>query len=256
LAFAGWKQALNSLVFFFKDVCGLAEVDLEVRFRKTKPHVPVVLEVREVLALLDRLKGDYRLAAELQYGGGLRLNEVVRLRIKDVNCERGQVIVRSGKGDRDRVTILPDCTAARVRERMTELRKLYEMDRAEGLSGVKLPGALERKMPKAGERWEWFWLFPGRNPSRDGEDGKMRRHHIHSSPYSEAITGAARAAGIEKRVTSHALRHSFATHLLERGTDIRTIQELLGHEDVKTTEIYTHVAKGVNGCGVRSPLDS
>jgi integron integrase len=255
LAFASQKQALNALVFFFKDVCGLESVDLEVRFQKTKPHIPVVLAVKEVLALLDRLEGDHRLAAEIQYGAGLRLNEVVTLRVKDIDFGRGQVIVRSGKGNRDRVTILPRRTGEKLKERMEALRMIYDQDRKEGIAGVKLPGALGRKMQKAGERWEWFWLFPGRRLSVDPEEGIIRRHHLHSSPYSEAISTAARQAGIAKRVTSHSLRHSFATHLLERGTDIRTIQELLGHHNVRTTEIYTHVAKGVNGCGVKSPLD-
>ncbi len=255
VSFATQKQALNALVFFYRDVCGLAEVHLEVRLRKTENRVPVVMTCREVLAVLDKLEGDLKLAAELQYGAGLRLNELLRLRVKDVDRQRGQVVVRGGKGDKDRVTVLPVRVAQTLETRMGSLREIFERDRAEGLPGSKLPGALARKMPKAGERWEWFWVFPAREISQDPEDGTLRRYHLHAKTYGDAVSKAAREAGIEKRVTTHVLRHSFATHLLEGGTDIRTIQELLGHGDVKTTEIYTHVAAGVNGCGVRSPLD-
>lgn len=255
LSFSTQKQALNAVVFFLREVCGKAEVQLSVRLRRTLPRVPVVLTAREVLAILDRLSGRHRLAAELQYGAGLRLAEVVSLRVKDVDEERRQVTVRAGKGDRDRVTVLPERVKVRLAEGREKRRALYEEDRKAGTPGVALPGALARKMPKAGERWEWFWLFPDDHLSKDPESGIVRRHHLHPGVYGEAVRRAAREAGIEKRVTTHALRHSFATHLLERGTDLRTIQELLGHEDVKTTERYTHVASGVNGCGVRSPLD-
>ena len=256
VSFATQKQALNALVFFYRDVCGMAEVHLEVRLRKTEPRVPVVMTCQEVLAVLDKLEGDVKLAAELQYGAGLRLNELVRLRVKDIDRKRGQVTVRGGKGDKDRVTVLPARVAQTLEGRMGSLREIFERDRAEGLPGSKLPGALARKMPKAGERWEWFWVFPAQEISNDPEDGTLRRYHLHAKTYGDAVSKAAKEAGIEKRVTTHVLRHSFATHLLENGTDIRTIQELLGHGDVKTTEIYTHVAKGVNGCGVRSPLDT
>ena len=255
VAFATQKQALNSLAFFFKDVCGMEEVIFDVRLRKTEKRTPVVMSAREVLAVLDKLGDRYRLAAELQYGAGLRLKEVVSLRVKDVDRERGQVVIRGGKGDKDRVTLLPERVRRALNERWGSLRKLHDEDRAAGVAGVALPGALARKMSRAGERWEWFWIFPDDHLSRDPESGIERRHHLHSKVYGEAVTRAARAAGVEKRVTSHVLRHCFATHLLETGTDLRTIQELLGHSDVKTTEIYTHVALGVNGCGVRSPLD-
>lgn len=255
ISFATQRQALNALVFFYRDVCEMEDVHLEVRLRKTEPRVPVVMTCGEVLALLDRLDGDTRLAAEMQYGAGLRLSEVVRLRVKDVDRQRGQVIVRGGKGDKDRVTVLPVQVKEKLERRMESLRRVYETDRANGLPGAKLPEALARKMPKAAERWEWFWLFPAQEISVDPEDGVRRRYHLHPKTYGEALASAAREAGIEKRITTHVLRHSFATHLLEGGTDLRTIQELLGHGDVKTTEIYTHVAMGVNGCGVRSPLD-
>ena len=173
----------------------------------------------------------------------------------DIDMERGQIIVRGGKGDKDRVTILPERARAALLERRPRLRALFEKDRAEGVAGVKLPGALERKMSRAGERWEWFWIFPSAKLSMDPDKKVMRRHHLHPGAYGDAVTRAARKAEIEKRITSHAFRHTFATHLLESGTDMRTIQELMGHEDIKTTEGYTHVATGVNGCGVKSPLD-
>jgi len=256
MSFSTQKQALNALVFFFREVCGREEVDLEVRLRKTQKRIPVVLDVKELLALVGKLKEPYRLAAELQYGAGLRLKELVSLRIKDVDVERGLVTVRAGKGDRDRTTVLADGLKERISAQMAAARVLFEGDREAGRPGVALPGALSRKMPKAGESWPWFWLFPADKESKDPESGIVRRHYMHPKVYGRAIHDAAAAAGIPKRVGTHALRHSFATHLLEGGTDLRTIQELLGHSDVRTTEIYTHVAKGVNGLGVRSPLDA
>jgi integron integrase len=255
VSYATQKQALNALAFFFRDVCGREEVVFDVRLRKTERRVPVVMSVREVLALLDHLDPKNRLVAELQYGAGLRLKELVSLRVKDVDRERGQVVIRAGKGDKDRVTILPDRVRLALDACWADLRQMHDQDREAGLPGVYLPDALARKMPKAGERWEWFWIFPAPEISRDPETGIIRRHHLHEDSYAGAVTKAARAAGIEKRITTHVLRHSFATHLLERGTDLRTIQDLLGHVDVKTTEIYTHVAMGMGGCGVRSPLD-
>jgi integron integrase len=255
LSFSTQKQALNAVAFFFKDVCGRETVHFDVTLRKTPKRIPVVLAVREVLALLGRLEGDLKLAAQIQYGAGLRLKEVVGLRVKDVDRDRGQLTVRGGKGDQDRVTVLPSKVVGILNERRGSLRGLFEADRAAGVPGVALPGALARKMPKAGERWEWFWIFPMAGLSRDPETGVHRRHHLLPETYAEAIRRAAWDAGIEKRVTSHSLRHSFATHLLEGGTDLRTIQELLGHSDVRTTEIYTHVAKDIGATGVRSPLD-
>lgn len=175
--------------------------------------------------------------------------------IKDVDLERGTVTVRQGKGDKDRVTVLPLSLRDEVAMQVERARKLWQGDREVSHAGVWLPGALARKFRRAAESFEWFWLFPARQVSVDPECGVPRRHHLHGKVYNEAIKRAAAAAGIEKRVTSHALRHSFATHLLEGGTDLRTIQELLGHEDITTTEIYLHVATGANGLGVVSPLD-
>lgn len=255
VSFNTQKQALNGLVFFYRDVCGMEKVDLEVRLRKTSPRLPVVLDVREVMAVLERIDQRYALMAKIQYGGGLRLKELVRLRVKDVDENRGIITIREAKGDKNRTTILPESVRAEVAECKEGLRKLHESDRAEGLPGVALPNAFGRKDRGAGEKWPWQWLFPAGKPSRDPESGVVRRHHVDDEDYSSALRQAVEDAKIDKKATSHALRHSFATHLLERGTDLRTIQELLGHADVKTTEIYTHVALGVGGCGVRSPLD-
>ena len=256
IALSTQKQALNALVFFFRDVCGVEELDLEVKMKKTAKRMPTVLSVAEVMRLVSAIEPKYAITAKLQYGSGLRLNELVSLRVKDVDLERGVLTVRCGKGDLDRITVIPECLKETLRAHLKEVRQIYESDREKGLPGVSIPGALGRKFSRAGECWEWMWLFPARDVSVDPVSGVTRRHHLHGSVFNEAIKRGAGAAGIAKRVTSHALRHSFATHLMESGTDIRTIQTLLGHSDVRTTEIYTHVARGVNGTGVRSPLDA
>lgn len=255
-AFATQKQALNALVFFFKDVCGMESVNLQVKLRKTQKRIPVVMTSAEVLQVLELLEERYTIAGKLQYGSGLRLNELVSLRVKDVDLERGVLTVRSGKGDKDRTTVIPEGLKEELREHLAKVRVVFEKDRAAGKAGVQIPGALGRKFSKAGETWPWFWVFPAKNESVDPESKVRRRHHLHGKVYGESIKRAAESAAIPKRITTHVLRHSFATHLLERGTDIRTIQELLGHEDVTTTQIYTHVAMGANQLGVVSPLDS
>jgi len=255
VAFSTQKQALNGLAFFYKDVCGREEVDLRIKLRKTAKRVPTVLNVPEIVALLDNLSPTCRLAAELQYGAGLRVKELLDLRIKDVDPERRQVVIRGGKGDKDRVCILPAVVSAQLGAWKRDLREQFDEDRASDLPGVALPGALARKMPRSGEKWEWQWLFPSPILSTDPDTGIERRHHYHPGSYGKAISEAAAKAGIEKRVTSHALRHSFATHLLERGVDIRTLQDLLGHADVSTTQIYLHVAENSTPAGVKSPLD-
>ena len=255
VSYATQKQALNALVFFYKDVCGQEKVDLGVQMRKRNRHIPVVLSKREVFSLIEKVEPKYRLKAQLQYGAGLRLKELVSLRIKDVDVERGTLTVRAGKGNKDRVTVLPESLKKSLREQVEYCRKVYLNDRDNGANGVALPNALERKMPKANVSWEWFWVFPQEKESIDPESGIKRRHHVIARVYGSQITKAAKQANISKRVSSHVLRHSFATHLLEDGTDIRTIQELLGHSDVKTTEIYTHVTSKVGNTGVRSPLD-
>jgi integron integrase len=270
-AYTTQKQALNALAFFFKRVCGIEDPVFNVKLRKSGARVPVVLSQQETQRVFEKLerpepapddprKGHerehrYGLAARLQYGAGLRLSELVRLRIKDVDLERGTVTVRLGKGDKDRMTVLPRSLREEVAAQIERARAVWEKDREAGLDGVYMPGALARKFRRAAETFEWFWLFPARQTSVDPECDVRRRHHLHGKVYNEAIKRAATAAGIEKRVTSHALRHSFATHLLEAGTDLRTIQEILGHEDITTTEIYLHVATGAHGLGVVSPLD-
>ena len=256
LAFSSQKQALNGLAFFFHEVCGREEVDLEIRFRRTHRRIPVVLEKGEVERVFSALPDAYRLAARLQYGTGLRLAELMELRIKDLDLERRIVVVRGGKGDRDRVTVLPASLLEDLREWKVRCRAVWEQDRENLVPGVGLPTALERKMPRAGEKWEWFWLFPARGLSVDPDSGTRRRHHVHVKVYAENVKKAAARAGIEKRVSTHVFRHSFATHLLDAGVDIRTLQELLGHKDIATTQIYLHVTKGGSACGVRSPLDS
>ncbi|MGB6221935.1 tyrosine-type recombinase/integrase [Haloferula sp.] len=223
---------------------------------------PVVLtkeETGQIFEWLDRpgraAQGSYGLPARLQYGAGLRRSELVRLRIKDVDLKRGTLTVRKGKGDKDRMTVLPKSLLEAVAGQVEAARKIWEADRAAGLAGVHIPGALGRKMKRAAESFEWCWLFPARQTSVDPACDVRRRHHIHPQVYNDGIKRAAAAVGINKWVTSHALRHSFATHLLEGGTDLRRIQELLGHQDITTTEIYLHVALGVSGLGVTSPLD-
>ncbi len=271
-AYSTQKQALNALAFFFKHVLSREEPVFNVKLKKTGARVPVVLSKPETQRVLEKLESPgsngkvgetahepgtrYGLAARLQYGAGLRLSELVRLRIKDVDLERGTITVRLGKGNKDRQTVLPRSLRKEVAAQIERARDVWKMDREAGLDGVYMPGALARKFRRAAGTFEWFWLFPARQTSIDPECGIRRRHHLHGKVYNEAVKRAATEAGIEKRVTSHAFRHSFATHLLEGGTDLRTIQEILGHEDITTTEIYLHVATGVHGLGVVSPLDN
>ncbi len=255
VAFATQKQALNALAFFYRDVCGRDEVDLQVRMRRTAPRQPVILNRGELIGLIDKLEHRYRTPALLQYGAGLRLKELVGLRLKDVDLERGVVTVRAGKGDKDRETVIPNCLKAALSEKIDESLQYWKEDRSKGVAGVALPGALARKMSRSGEKPGWHWLFCAADVSRDPESGVIRRHHLHPKVYAEAISRAAEKAGIRKRVTTHALRHAFATDLIRGGTDIRTLQELLGHADVKTTEIYAHAAEIGNDRGVKSPLD-
>ena len=256
LSFATPKQALNALAFFFKDVCGREVVDLGVELKKTSERVPVVLSVSELRRLWEGMGEEHRLAAELMYGSGIRLKELISLRVKDLDFERGQLVVRAGKGDKDRVTLLPTGLVVRLKAHLEEVRKVYEGDRAAGQPGVMMPKGLGRKYPSAGTSWEWHWVFPAPKIGKDPETGIRRRHHLHPTIFQRQVKAAAQKAEIAKRVTPHVLRHSFATHLLERGSDIRTVQELLGHEDVRTTQRYTHVAEGVNGFGVTSPFDA
>jgi integron integrase len=212
------------------------------------------LSREECKRLFDQLTGTTRLMAELAYGAGLRLLELLRLRVHHLDLARQQLQVYDGKGAKHRLTVLPAVLMPALAAHLERLRVLYAEDRAAGLPGVWLPEGLARKYAKAGETWEWQWLFPSRETAVDPVSQVRRRHHVTDSAFQRAIKSAARAAKIDKRVTPHVLRHSFATHLLEAGTDIRTVQDLLGHESVETTQIYTHVMIKP-GLGVRSPLD-
>jgi integron integrase len=213
-----------------------------------------VLTFREVQNIFDHLSGTPRLMAMLTYGCGLRLQECLRLRIKDINLEQNILMVRSGKGDRDRRTVLPETLKDDLIHHMGEVRALFDRDRKENVGGVWLPGALEKKYPNAGKEWSWFWLFPSKSLSVDPRALAVRRHHMHPGSLQTAFKVALGKAGIAKPASVHTLRHSFATHLLENGYDIRTVQELLGHKNLQTTMIYTHVTTK-NILGVRSPLD-
>lgn len=256
VAAATQNQALNALNFLYKKVLNqpLGELHGVVRAKRST-RLPVVLSRKEVTHLLEQLSGEYLLMAKLMYGSGLRLMELLRLRIKDVDFSMQSIIVRAGKGDKDRTTVLPDSVVPYLRNQIERARLLHKSDLDTGHGEVSLPYALARKYPQAPFQTGWQYVFPSNKLSRDPRTGRLKRHHIHKSSVQNAIKNAVRAARIEKPASSHTLRHCFATHLLESGTDIRTLQELLGHKDVSTTMIYTHVLnKG--GLGVRSPLDN
>jgi integron integrase len=249
------KQALNALVFLLREVEGKALGDFgEFTRARRRLRMPVVLSREECARLFEAMEGVPKLMAELAYGSGLRLMELLRLRVKDVDLDRRQVVVRGGKGDKDRVTVLPEQLLEKLAAHRERLRRLQVQDREQALPGVWLPEGLERKWPKAGEAWEWQWFWPSRELMNDPRTGLRRRHHLLDVTFQHFVRQGARQAKLNKKVTPHVLRHSFATHLLEHGTDIRTVQELLGHEDVATTQIYTHVM-AKPGLGVRSPLD-
>ena len=254
-AAATQNLALNAIVFLYKQVLGMEVAEDLVSTRSKKPpRLPVVLSTSEVLEILNQMSGVNALLARLMYAGGLRIMEALRIRVQDIDFANGYLIVRNGKGGKDRSTLLAPSLALELTRHLKQSQSLFDIDVTNGVAGVYLPNALARKYPNAESELRWQFLFPGSRLAQDPRTGVMRRHHIHQSVIQKKIRQAATKADITKRVTSHTLRHSFATHLLESGVDIRTVQDLLGHADVSTTMIYTHVT-GRGGNGVRSPLD-
>ena len=255
VAAATQNQALNAIVFLYKKVLKVEPGDFgEFQRSKVKRKLPVVLTREEVVRLIGALEWPHSLIATLLYGAGLRVMEGVRLRVKDIDFSRKLLIVRDGKGAKDRVAMLPNFAAPWLERHLKEVRALYQQDRKNGVGGVWLPYALGRKYPNAGREWAWQWVFPAADVSTDPRGGAIRRHHLHETLVQRAVKIAVAKAGIPKPATPHSLRHSFATHLLESGSDIRTVQELLGHEDVSTTMIYTHVLNRPGFEPARKPL--
>ncbi|MEJ5897001.1 integron integrase [Aquabacterium sp. G14] len=249
------NQAKAAILFLYRHVLGaeLPWMD-DVVIAKVPQRLPVVLTTREVRNLLQSLSGTSSLIASLLYGTGMRLMEGLRLRVKDIDFERREIVIREGKGSKDRVTVLPENLIEPLQQRLRKTQRLHQSDLDEGFGEVHMPDALQLKYPKAGRAWGWQYVFPSQVRSVDPRSGVVRRHHFGEQAVQRAVAGAARLAGIDKPCSPHVLRHSFATHMLQAGYDIRTVQELLGHANVATTQIYTHVLnKG--GRGVLSPLD-
>ncbi len=249
------NQAMNALVFLYKEVLKipLQEEINAIRARK-KTNIPVVLTREEVRQVIDIMEGIPQLVVKLLYGSGLRIMEAVRLRVKDIDYKMKQLTVRSGKGAKDRVTTFPQTIISLLENHLAKVKILHHQDLAKGYGEVYLPYALERKYPHAAKEWGWQYVFPSRQLSTDPRSAKIRRHHVDPSVVNKAVKASAKKIELKKQISAHTFRHSFATHLLERGTDIRTIQALLGHKDVSTTMVYTHILQQ-GGHGVPSPLD-
>jgi integron integrase len=248
------NQALNALMFLYREVLHLEPAVAEFERVRRPARLPEVLSQPEVSKLLAAVAAEHQLPLQLLYGTGLRLMELLRLRVKDVDLARKIILVHAGKGDKDRSTMVPELLQVPLANHLERVRLIWEEDVRKGLGAVYLPEALARKYPGAAKEWCWQWVFPARGLANDPADGVMRRHHVKEDTLQRAVKLAAARAKIEKNVSPHTLRHSFATHLLENGYDIRTVQTLLGHKDVATTMIYTHVMQKP-GLGVKSPLD-
>ena len=249
------NQALSALLFLYRYVLNqpLSETIDAVRARQSK-HLPTVLTSDEIQRVLQYLEGTHQLLAKLLYGAGLRVKEGLRLRVKDIDFAQSQLIIRDAKGNRDRITVLPQSIAPQLKAHLIQVKQTFQDDLALGFGAVYLPFALERKYPNANRDWIWQYAFPAKNRTIDPRSQVIRRHHLNDGALQRSLKRAVRSAQIDKKVSCHTLRHSFATHLLENGYDIRTVQELLGHKDLKTTMIYTHVLNQ-GTLGVRSPLD-
>lgn len=256
LASSTHKQALSALLFLYAKVLqvNLPWID-QIERPRVRRRLPVVLSRGEVASIFAAMQGEHALLARLMYGTGMRIGEALQLRVKDIDFAHQAVVVREGKGGKDRVLMLPQVLIQPLREQLLRAKSLWQDDAVHQRSGVDLPHALERKYPRAAGSWAWFWVFPQAEHSTDPRSGVVRRHHLYDQTFQRAFKRAVQAAAIAKPATPHTLRHCFATHLLQDGYDIRTVQDLLGHADVSTTMIYTHILK-VGGGGVRSPMDS